>query len=165
MLLGVVVAVLGRASQFALPVLFQQGAAEGGTLEDRLYQVVLLQRLRQVLVHLCLDALFTVTHHRMRREGDNGRPLRSQAALVLADLARGFETTLSESTLVLCPTVKGESEESNHYGHLDVHENNIKLLLLDLFHGFETVANDGHHVVVLLENLDSKPLVDTVVLG
>ena len=127
--------------------------------------MVLLQRLRQVLVHLCLDALFTVAHHRVRREGDNGCPLRSQAPLVLADLARGFETSLDKSTLVLRPTVRGEGKGSNHYGHLDVHENDIKLLLLDLFHSFETVADYGHHVVILLKNLDGKPLVDTIVLG
>lgn len=112
-----------------------------------------------------MDALFTVTHHRVRREGDNGRPLRAQAALILADLARGFETTLDESTLILCLTVLGEGKGSNHYGHLDVHENDIKLLLLDLFHGFKTVADNGHHVVVLFEDLDGEPLVDTVVFG
>lgn len=56
--------------------------------------MILLQRLGEILVHLCLDTLLSVTHHGVGREGNDGCALAAEAALVLANLGRGFETAL-----------------------------------------------------------------------
>lgn len=60
---------------------------------------------------------------------------------------------------------EGGGRLAYHDGHLHVHQNYIKLPALDRFHGLLAVAHHRHDVVVLFENLDSKPLVDGIVLG
>ena len=56
--------------------------------------MVLLQWLREVLVHLGLYALFAIAHHGVCRKGDDGRPLRAETPFVLANFACGFKATL-----------------------------------------------------------------------
>lgn len=85
---------VGGARQLAVAVLLEELPAQRGALEDRLDQVILLERLGEVLVHLRLDATLAVAHHGVGREGDDGGALGAEAALVLADLGRGLETTL-----------------------------------------------------------------------
>jgi hypothetical protein len=75
-------------------VLLQQLPAKSGALEDRLDQVILLQRLGQVLIHLCLDTPLPITHHGMGCQRNDGRPLGTETPLVLADLACGLKTAL-----------------------------------------------------------------------
>lgn len=88
-------AVLGRLLRKILfPVLLKKLSSKSGALENRLNEVVLLQRLREVLVHLGLDALFTITHHGVSRQGNDRRSVRALGLLILANLAGGLETTL-----------------------------------------------------------------------
>jgi hypothetical protein len=56
--------------------------------------MVLLKRFGEVLIHLCLDALLSITKHSMGGEGDDGRPLRSEASFIFTDLGCGFESSL-----------------------------------------------------------------------
>lgn len=81
-------------SHIPLPILLQELTAKGRTLENGLDQVVLLQRLRQVLVHLCLDAFLAITHHGVGCQSNNGSTMRAQAALVLTNLACCLKTAL-----------------------------------------------------------------------
>lgn len=87
---------LSLAVQLTLSILFQKLAAKGGTLENGLDQVVWLERLRKVFVHLRLNALFAVTHHSMRRQGDDGSAVVSALLFVLSDLLRRFKSALFE---------------------------------------------------------------------
>lgn len=65
-------------------------------LEDDLYQCILLQRLRQVFIHLSLDTLFSITQHGMSRQGNDWRPRQAGLFLVLTDFRGRFETTLND---------------------------------------------------------------------
>lgn len=47
-------------------------AAKGGALEDRLHHLILLQRFREILVHLGLNTLLSVAKHSVCRESDDG---------------------------------------------------------------------------------------------
>jgi hypothetical protein len=53
--------------QFPFTILFKQRAAERRAFEDRLDEMVLLQGFGQILVHLSLDTLLSVTHHGVGR--------------------------------------------------------------------------------------------------
>lgn len=64
-------------------------------LEDDLYQCILLQRLRQVFIHLSLNTLFSITQHGMSRQGNDWRPRQASFLLILADLRSCFEPTLN----------------------------------------------------------------------
>ena len=88
---------INMSGQLALAVLLQKGAAQSGALENGLDKMVLLQRLGQVLVHLRLNAALAITHHGVSRQSNNGGSLCAEAALVLADLARGLKSTLEMS--------------------------------------------------------------------
>jgi len=59
--------------------------------------MILLQRLGQVFIHLCLDAAFAVSHHGVRRKRDDGCPLGTEAAFILSNLGRSLKTTLFTS--------------------------------------------------------------------
>ncbi len=85
---------VGRSCELPLPVLLEELATERSAFEDRLDEVVLLQRLGEVLVHLGLDALLAISHHGVRCEGNDGCPLAAEAPLVFANLGRGFEAAL-----------------------------------------------------------------------
>lgn len=85
---------LGLQLKLSLAILLKQWPAEGGAFENCLYQMVLLQRLREVLIHLCLDTLLAITHHGVRCEGNDGGSVSTHALLVLANLARGLKATL-----------------------------------------------------------------------
>lgn len=56
-------------------------------------QIRLSQRLGQVLVHPNRNALFTVTQHRVRSEGNDGHSLKIVVLLVPSDDARRFDAT------------------------------------------------------------------------
>ena len=58
---------VGLNRQFPFAVLLQQRTAQRGALQDGLYQMILLQRLGQILIHLRLDALLPVAHHGVGR--------------------------------------------------------------------------------------------------
>lgn len=79
--------------QLSFPVFLEQVAPQRGALEDGLYQVVRLEWLGQVLIHLSLDALLSVPHHRVCRQGDDWRSV-VQILLVLPNLAGCLESTL-----------------------------------------------------------------------
>lgn len=80
--------------QLPLAVLLEERAAQCGAFEDGLYEVILLQGLGQIFIHLSLNALLPVSHHGMCCEGDNRGPMGTHASLVLANLASGLETSL-----------------------------------------------------------------------
>lgn len=142
---------IGLQRKLSLSVLLEQWTTKGRALQDSLDQLVLLQRFREILIHLGLDALFSIAHHGVCRQGNDGGSVRSHAPLVLANLAGGLETSLVKvSTYRIIFRHK-----SYHDRHLNIHENHIKLLLLDGFHSLPTVAHHGDDVVVLFENLDS----------
>ena len=141
---------VGGTSELPLAVLLEQLAPEGRALENGLDEMVLLQWLGQVLVHLRLNALLPVAHHGVCRQGDDGCALAAQAALVFADLAGSFETTLCQRQLVRAENLNVLDSETYHNRHLNVHENNVKLLALDRLDRLLAVPYDGDDVVVLL---------------
>lgn len=82
------------SGQLALAVLLQKLAAESGAFENRLNEMVLLEWLGQVLVHLCLDTLFAIAHHGMCGKCNNRSALGTEAAFILTNLGRSFESAL-----------------------------------------------------------------------
>lgn len=83
---------------------------------------------------------------------------------------RSYSRILAVASKPPCGVISGGYKRGGrrlayHDGHLYVHQNDIKLPTLDRFHGFLAVTNDRHDVMVLFENLHSKPLVDSIVLG
>jgi len=92
---------VNRPCELALPVLLQELSPESGTLENGLDEVVLLERLGQVLVHLGLDALLAITHHGVGCERDDGSALTAQAPLILANLGCGLKTALEIDSVSL----------------------------------------------------------------
>ena len=56
--------------------------------------MILLERLREILVHLCLDALLPIAKHSMCGKRDDGCPLGSEASLIFSDLGSGFKSSL-----------------------------------------------------------------------
>lgn len=73
-----------------------QCAAHSGAPEDRLDELILAQRLGEVVVHLGGETLFAVADHGVGREGDNGCRRDDVVALPFADLGRGFEAALCD---------------------------------------------------------------------
>jgi hypothetical protein len=57
-------------------------------------ELVLLERLGDVFVHLGLDALLSVANHGVGCEGNDGRTADNVVALPFADVGCGFKTTL-----------------------------------------------------------------------
>lgn len=84
----------GLLSKISLPILLQQLTPQGSTLENGLDEVVLLQGLGQVFVHLGLDALLTVTHHGVGCQGNDRGTMRAKASLILANLASCLKAAL-----------------------------------------------------------------------
>lgn len=127
--------------------------------------MVLLERLGEILVHLSLDALLSVTHHGVCCKRNDRSPLHAEAALVLSDSARRLKSTLYY--------VSGRSLWENlrsspglyiyHDGHLHVHQDDIELLVLYSCESLCSVSDDSDDVVVFLEDLDGELLVDRVV--
>jgi len=106
---------------------FEQRAAQGSTFKYRLNELIGFERLREVLVHLCLNALLTITKHGMSREGDNGSAMDFVSLLVLSDIGSSFEAA--------------------HHRHLYVHQHDIEATAFDSFESLETVVGHGNFVV------------------
>jgi hypothetical protein len=56
--------------------------------------MILLERFGEILIHLCLNALFSVAKHCMGCERDDRSPLGAETPFILADLCSGFESSL-----------------------------------------------------------------------
>lgn len=116
--------------------------------------MILLQRLRQIFIHLCLNAAFPITHHCVSSKGDNGCPLCSKAALIFSDLAGRFESTLKSNQSIYCAFLGIARRKAYHDGHLDVHKNNVKPPVLDHFYSLQTIGDHRHDMVIFLQDLD-----------
>lgn len=118
--------------------------------------MVLLERLGQVLVHLCLDALLAITHHGMGRERDDGSALIAQAPLILANLGCGLKTALEIDSVSfdIKRSDTWQLGQTNHDWHLDIHQNDIKLPPLHSLNRLLTVADHSHNVMVFFKDLD-----------
>ena len=69
------------------------------------------------------------------------------------------------SRRLLAPPDRGGRFQSVYLGHLHIHQEQIKILLLRGCHGLASVRGDHHPVSPLLQKPDSQTLVYRVVLG
>jgi hypothetical protein len=107
--------------------------------------MILLERLREIFVHLCLNTFFSVAKHRMGCERNNGSSLGAEASLILSNLSCGFKSSLSTVSKLRT----AEPNFAYHDWHLHVHENNIVSLLLDSIKCLLTITDNCNDVVIL----------------
>lgn len=120
-------------------------------LEDDLYQCILLQRLRQVFIHLSLNTLFSITQHGMSRQGNDWRPRQTSFLLILADLRSCFKPTLNGKPVSNSHDGLGlQLSFSYHDRHLDVHQDNIVTFVLNSLQSLQTILNNLHRMMILL---------------
>jgi len=103
-----------------------------------------------MVVHASPETSFSVTDHGVSRQGNYGRPLQVQRGFVPANMLGCFHST--------------------HYGHRDVHQNDVEgsmigTSLLIHVHSDSAILSNLNFMSVLLEELESDPLIDMVVLG
>ena len=94
------------------------------------HQLLRPNRLGNVIIHTGFQAAFLVPQHRMSRHGDDG------------DVFSGLAFDLPNG---LCRL------QTVHPGHLNIHQDEIKHLLLDRLKSFRAVSRHTHLMPSLLE--------------
>lgn len=97
-----------------------------------------------VAVHACIEALFAIALHGVGSEGDD-RDAASGAVFALAEDAGGGEAV--------------------HFGHLDIHQHEVKVALTEGIKGEFAVRDDFDGVALFFEDAEGEFLVDGVILG
>ena len=103
-----------------------------------------MDRLRDIGIHAHRQAFLFVALHCMRGHGDD-RGARAARRLHVADRRRGLEAA--------------------HFGHLDVHQNNIEGLGMIALDRLASVVGDFQFIAALGQQIFRHGLVDRIVLG
>src|SRR5579862_6804951 len=101
-------------------------------------EVLDVDRLREVIIHSGFHTLFEVTLDRMRRQRKD-RDMTACLLLQLADL--------------------GGCLESAHFGHLNVHQDQVELIRLERLQGLKSVADHHYGVAALFQECSCDFLV------
>ena len=111
---------------------------------DRRNQLLRIYRLGNIAVHAGRQTSVAVALHDSRRECNDWK-MSAGGPFLLANSAGGGE--------------------SIHFGHLDVHENDVEVLQLKGFDGFATVFDTDDRMPALLQNACGDALIHGVVFG